>query len=293
LRSEEPCSRGLVTQFSYGRPWIRVWFVRPYRWKSSADSSMKSIVHWGSSEVTGRGLLALVGHGQVYAVELTPGEQYIAHPRYIYLSSISMTLAMCANLNSHIIAYTMMSNPPRPYRFKSTSLRLQVPELRHLGILTQSKFIRDLAGSDTWKALMRIVHNLRTWSRKTIWGDRVGEPDVLTSDNERTPADTSRFKAFPAIRWACDHPCAVALCSRRGCHECSHRQRDGGRARRGDARCHSTGHQQPAAVRRISSCGGGSCIASTCPVAVSGSAGERDWGGSTEHRHCSRRPSEV
>lgn len=43
---------------------------------------MKNIAHWGSSEVTGRGLLALVGNGQLYSIELKDGEQYIAHPRY-------------------------------------------------------------------------------------------------------------------------------------------------------------------------------------------------------------------
>lgn len=43
---------------------------------------MKSLTHWGNSEVTGRGLLALVGNGQLYSVDVKPGEQYIAHPRY-------------------------------------------------------------------------------------------------------------------------------------------------------------------------------------------------------------------
>jgi len=44
---------------------------------------MKSMVHWGNSEVRGRGLLALVGSGQIYSIELKAGEQYIAHPRYV------------------------------------------------------------------------------------------------------------------------------------------------------------------------------------------------------------------
>ena len=46
------------------------------------------MAHWGSSEVTGRGLLALVGNGQLYNIELKPGEQYIAHPRYDWLASL-------------------------------------------------------------------------------------------------------------------------------------------------------------------------------------------------------------
>jgi hypothetical protein len=42
---------------------------------------VQSLAHWGSSAVTGRGLVALVGQGQVYSVELKDGEQYVAHPR--------------------------------------------------------------------------------------------------------------------------------------------------------------------------------------------------------------------
>jgi uncharacterized protein (AIM24 family) len=49
------------------------------------------MTHWGSSEVTGRGLLALVGSGQLYSVELKPGEQYIAHPRCVGLCRYSMS----------------------------------------------------------------------------------------------------------------------------------------------------------------------------------------------------------
>lgn len=44
---------------------------------------MKSLAHWGNSEVMGRGLLALVGKGQIFSVELKAGEQYIVHPRYV------------------------------------------------------------------------------------------------------------------------------------------------------------------------------------------------------------------
>ncbi|RJE20655.1 hypothetical protein PHISCL_06998 [Aspergillus sclerotialis] len=116
---------------------------------------MKSVAHWGSSEVTGRGLLALVGNGQLYSIELKQGEQYIAHP-------------------SNVVAYTMNSNPPGPYRFKSTTLNFQVPGLKSLPrIIQNTKFIRDMSDSDTWKTAMRIFHKLRTWSRMTIWGDRL------------------------------------------------------------------------------------------------------------------------
>jgi hypothetical protein len=76
--------------------------------------------------------------------------------------------------NSNVVAYTMTSNPPRPYRFKSTTLKFQVPGLKSLpNIFQNSKFIRDMADSDTWKTTMKILHKVRTWSRMTIWGDRL------------------------------------------------------------------------------------------------------------------------
>lgn len=38
--------------------------------------------------------MALVGNGQVYSVELKDGEQYIAHPRYVfYKSGVSSCIA--------------------------------------------------------------------------------------------------------------------------------------------------------------------------------------------------------
>ena len=40
------------------------------------------LAHWGNTRVTGRGLLALAGNGQIYQVQLKAGESYVAHPRY-------------------------------------------------------------------------------------------------------------------------------------------------------------------------------------------------------------------
>ncbi|EFQ97353.1 hypothetical protein MGYG_00392 [Nannizzia gypsea CBS 118893] len=113
-----------------------------------------SIMHWGNSEVTGRGLIALAGKGQVYSIDLKEGEQYIAHP-------------------SNVVAYTMTSTPPQPYRFKSTTLRFQVPNLGVGKRLSNTNIVSNLSKSDTWMALMRIFHTFRTWTRRTIWGDRL------------------------------------------------------------------------------------------------------------------------
>ncbi|KAI1930458.1 Altered inheritance of mitochondria protein 24, mitochondrial [Ophidiomyces ophidiicola] len=113
-----------------------------------------SLFHWGSSKITGRGLLAVVGKGQVYSISLKAGEQYIAHP-------------------SNVVAYTIQPYWPQPFRFKSTSLRFQIPSFNISGLLMKSNFLSNLADSDSWKAAMRIFHAIRTWARRTIWGDRL------------------------------------------------------------------------------------------------------------------------
>jgi uncharacterized protein (AIM24 family) len=39
------------------------------------------LAHWGNTYITGRGLLALAGKGQIYQVQVKAGESYVAHPR--------------------------------------------------------------------------------------------------------------------------------------------------------------------------------------------------------------------
>ncbi|GKZ61072.1 altered inheritance of mitochondria protein 24, mitochondrial [Aspergillus niger] len=152
-------STQVVSTLSVLEPFRRAVVGVPFLYQKvrlvSPGFEQMSLAHWGSSEVTGRGLLALVGNGQLYSVELKAGEQYIVHP-------------------SNVVAYTMSTNPPRPYRFKSTTLRFQVPGLKSLPAFIQnSKFIQNMSESSTWKSTMRIMHTIRTWSRKTIWGDRL------------------------------------------------------------------------------------------------------------------------
>ncbi|KAL4787213.1 mitochondrial biogenesis AIM24-domain-containing protein [Aspergillus varians] len=133
---------------------LLAWTGRSLTIRPTINTSL-SVAHWGSSEVTGRGLLALVGSGQLYSVELKAGEQYIVHP-------------------SNVVAYSMSSNPPRPYRFKSTTLKFQVPGLKSLpAFLQKTQFIKAMSDTDSWKTAMRIFYRLRTWSRRTIWGDRL------------------------------------------------------------------------------------------------------------------------
>ncbi|EXJ90016.1 hypothetical protein A1O3_03084 [Capronia epimyces CBS 606.96] len=118
-------------------------------------STKLSLAYWGSSEVTGRGLLALAGQGQVYSIELAEGETYVIHP-------------------SNILAYSTSSPspPPQPYRFKSTNVRFQIP-LQLGNFFPSSKFVETLKTSNTYKIVANSLLRIRTWSRRTIWGDRL------------------------------------------------------------------------------------------------------------------------
>lgn len=114
-----------------------------------------SLAYWGSSDVTGRGLLALAGQGQVYAIELAQGETYVVHP-------------------ANVLAYSASSPSPlpQPYRFKSNNIRLQIP-LQLGNWFPSSKFIETLKTSETYKFIANALLRIRTWSRRTIWGDRL------------------------------------------------------------------------------------------------------------------------
>lgn len=113
-----------------------------------------SLAHWGNTKVTGRGLVAVAGAGQIYQLKLQPGEKYVAHP-------------------GNVIAYTITQNPPLPYRFKSSNLRFQLPDMNFSAFLPDVKFFRVMKESATWKAIAKILFNLRTTARRTIWGDRL------------------------------------------------------------------------------------------------------------------------
>lgn len=111
-----------------------------------------SVAHWGNSHVTGRGLLALVGKGQIYQISLKAGEEYVAHP-------------------SNVVAYTINQYPPQPYRFRSTTINLQVPSITSW--LPETRFIQEARKTNAWKYLSQFFFTVRTWARRTIWGDRL------------------------------------------------------------------------------------------------------------------------
>ncbi|KAF1818028.1 uncharacterized protein K489DRAFT_328392 [Dissoconium aciculare CBS 342.82] len=111
-----------------------------------------SIAHWGNTRLTGRGLVALSGKGLIHQITLKAGEEYVVHP-------------------SSVIAYSMMQHAPQPFRFKSSSLRLQIPN--PLSWLPDTRFWRTMREAAVWRFLRETAFALRTWTRRSIWGDRL------------------------------------------------------------------------------------------------------------------------
>lgn len=139
-----------------------------------------SLAHWGNSEITGRGLVALAGPGQIYQITLKAGEEYVAHP-------------------GNVVAYIITQRPPLPYRLKSSSLRFQIPKLGLGYLVPDIKFFRVMKETNTWRGLTNLLFNLRTSARRTIWGDRLflkfhGPTTILLSSRASRISDvlTSR-----------------------------------------------------------------------------------------------------
>ncbi|KAI0533852.1 mitochondrial biogenesis AIM24-domain-containing protein [Xylaria digitata] len=110
------------------------------------------LAHWGSSELTGRGLAALSAPGHIYQLTLGDGEELVAHP-------------------ANVVAYTITKQPPLPFRFKSSSIRFQIPSVTTW--LETTKFFQNMRQTEVYKFLARVFYNLRTAARRTIWGDRL------------------------------------------------------------------------------------------------------------------------
>ncbi|KAB8345833.1 hypothetical protein FH972_022888 [Carpinus fangiana] len=119
-------------------------------------STSLGVAHWGQQTITGRGLVALAGTGGVYSVVLAQGEQYIAAPANV--------LAYSAGSGGNI-------NRPEPYRLRSTTLRLAVPNL--VGMLPVTRFTTAMRDTETYRFFMKMAFRIRTWARRSLWGDRL------------------------------------------------------------------------------------------------------------------------
>ncbi|ESZ93606.1 hypothetical protein SBOR_6035 [Sclerotinia borealis F-4128] len=113
-----------------------------------------SVAHWGNTQITGRGLVALAGAGRIYEITLSEGEEFVAHP-------------------GNVVAYAMNQHPPLPYRLKTSILKLQIPSLGFSKLLPDIKFFRVMQQTESWNFVKRIAFTLRTAMRRSIWGDRL------------------------------------------------------------------------------------------------------------------------
>ncbi|KAF8250055.1 hypothetical protein K440DRAFT_619467 [Wilcoxina mikolae CBS 423.85] len=104
------------------------------------------------SEVTGRGLVALAGRGQVYQLSLKPGEEFIIHRK-------------------SLLAYSAAGQKPTKSRLATTTLRFQIPRVVGLRLTEKLKdvqWINAVRTSKPWELLWKAV-----WAIKTsLWGDR-------------------------------------------------------------------------------------------------------------------------
>jgi hypothetical protein len=76
---------------------------------------------------------------------------------------------MCSN----VVAYTASTTPPMPFRFKSSNIRFQVPDLGFGTLMQRVDFIKKVGESAAWRTLATTYHTLKTWMRRSVWGDRV------------------------------------------------------------------------------------------------------------------------
>ena len=141
-------------------------------------NTQMSLAHWGQTQLTGRGLVCLSGKGQIYQVAVKTGEEYVVHP-------------------SNVVAYAMMQHAPQPYRFKSSNIGLQVPSVS--SILPDTRFIRTVRESQIWRFFAAFAFTVRTWARRTLWGDRLflrfeGPANILVQSrgNKITESLTNR-----------------------------------------------------------------------------------------------------
>lgn len=210
--------------------------VTPQR---GAGTASLGISHWGTSFVTGRGLVALSAPGYIYPVTLAAGEELVVHP-------------------SHVVAYAVnKQGAPQPFRLRSAKgvltsaaeaaagavssaasttaqitakavkgLRFQAPKAPATAgaVATTddslsarwSRFWSAMQTTSTYRFVSRALFDARTVLRRTIWGDRlfvrvqgpttlllssrgVRVSDVLTRDNVNEIADADAGVVAEAI----------------------------------------------------------------------------------------------
>jgi hypothetical protein len=78
-----------------------------------------------------------------------------------------------------VVAYTASTTPPLPFRFKSSNIRFQVPHLGFGTLVQKVEFFRKMGETAAWRTVATTYHTLKTWMRRTVWGDRVSDCNRL------------------------------------------------------------------------------------------------------------------
>lgn len=202
----------------------------------AAGGGRLGIAHWGSSFLTGRGLVALSAPGYIYPVTLAAGEELVVHP-------------------SHVVAYAVNKHAPQPFRLRSASggaaksvagtvagtvaetavaaaqtaaqittkavrgLHLQTPAAVAALPAAVARFWHAMRDTATYKLAARALFGARTALRRAVWGDRlfvhvrgpttlllssrgVRVADVLTRDDVNEIADAEAGSVPAAVERA-------------------------------------------------------------------------------------------
>ncbi|EPE10869.1 mitochondrial protein [Ophiostoma piceae UAMH 11346] len=210
--------------------------VSPQHSSTGTSSLGLGIANWGSSFVTGRGLVALSAPGYIYPVTVAAGEELVVHP-------------------SHVVAYAVNKSAPQPFRFRSAGMgkgtvatavekvasavsstasstaQITTKAVRNLSLQTPaasavsttsskiSEYVETVRESAAYKYAARALFEARTVLRRTIWGDRlfvhvrgpttllmssrgVRVSDVLTRENVNEIADTEAGSVAAAVERA-------------------------------------------------------------------------------------------
>ncbi|KAJ3524307.1 hypothetical protein NM208_g12109 [Fusarium decemcellulare] len=128
-----------------------------------------TLAHWGSTHLTGRGLAALSAPGQIYELSLKEGEEFVAHP-------------------GSVVAYSVSRHTPKPFRFKSNTLRIQVPSLSRW--IPEAEWIKTPADYNSTDDLGRSTLPPVPWpSQNPHVQPSVRASDVLTNQQVNEIAD--------------------------------------------------------------------------------------------------------
>ncbi|KAK3709965.1 Altered inheritance of mitochondria protein 24, mitochondrial [Vermiconidia calcicola] len=165
-------SNQAVSTLSLLEPFRRALFGIPFLYQRVTSTTPYNALISTKSKVT-----------SLVVVHLDGRLDWMVAQRNALLAWTGQTLSLSPRLNTKMVqspyllytkctgTYSMMQHPPQPYRFKSSSFRLQIPN--PITWLPDTRFWRTMRESTAWKFITTAAFTIRTWGRRTIWGDRL------------------------------------------------------------------------------------------------------------------------